>query len=358
MPLLVAGDGPILVVSYLDDAHPAALAHDGTPPLIESDVVSGPGITRKAGVLAACGALFGVEDDALPVTLVVETDRHAGSVALETWLETSGRRFSGAWWEAVDLPINAPAMFRAGMGRLVASVQATADRPPVEAVYAGVVQDIGHELALAIGGLKSSDAEVLLAGFYDDVSVPTIDEMADIDRIAPQVARWAAPGALAEAEVRADHIALGAFVAPALLVRELHVDDAGPYVATTATATVDIRLTPGQSPSAVLLALAHYLRERLPGVLVEPALTRQPGSGRLLQLAGLAELLPTLPVAPGDSPAGVIEASGVPNAGFATVARRAPDEPERVGLATIASGSDVLRSLVRAAARAVAPPPA
>jgi hypothetical protein len=354
MPLLVAGDGPVLVVSYLDDTHPAAAQHDGSPPEFIEEAASAPGLTRKAGVLAACGALFGAHAKPSAITLVVESDRHAGSNGLEAWLEQSGRRFSGAWWEVVDLPGVAPALFAASMGQLTVRVMVTA-RPMIEDVYAGVTPDLGYMLAAAMGGLKSADAEVLLPGFYDDVSIPVTSAIEDIERIAASIVPWAAPEGSATSDTRLDHLALGMFLAPSLTIREIMVAEAQPFLPAHASATIDARLTPGQSPNLILRMLTHYLRDRLPGAVIEPLIVRQPGSGRLLQTEGLGDLLPTLPIAPGDSPAGILEASGVPTAGFATVARRGPQEPERIALAAIASGSALLRSLAEATAPAGAP---
>jgi hypothetical protein len=236
------------------------------------------------------------------------------------------------------------------MGRLIVRVTAKRDRQRIEDVYAGVVLDLGHELALAVCALKSADSEVHLPGFYEDVNAPTGKEVEDIEQHAAGIVAWTTAandaGSIPDA-----HIALGAFIAPSLVVRELRLENPGPFLPQEASTVVDIRLLAGQSPYGVLLALTHQLRERLAGAVIEPLLVRQPGAGRLTQMLERIDSLPTLPIAPGDSPAGILDASGIPNVGFATVSRRGLSDAECVELTAIATSAETVRSLVHTAER-------
>src|SRR5690554_6063801 len=51
-PLLVAGNGPIAIVTYLDDNHPGAIAIPERPPDISGDMVLGAALERKAAAIA------------------------------------------------------------------------------------------------------------------------------------------------------------------------------------------------------------------------------------------------------------------------------------------------------------------
>ncbi len=58
----------------MDDADPFASSHSGQPPSFRDTSVSGPGILRKAGVVAAVAAELDPERGGR-YTLVVETDQ-------------------------------------------------------------------------------------------------------------------------------------------------------------------------------------------------------------------------------------------------------------------------------------------
>ncbi|MEZ4570345.1 MAG: hypothetical protein R2849_08460 [Thermomicrobiales bacterium] len=92
-PLVVAGDGPILLTTYMDDADPFASSQ---PPSFRDTAVSGPGILRKTGVVAAAAAELDPERGGR-FTLIVETDRNSGSQTLERWLGSDSHRYGSIW---------------------------------------------------------------------------------------------------------------------------------------------------------------------------------------------------------------------------------------------------------------------
>ena len=353
-PLLVAGAGPVLLVSYLDDAVlPSTVEEPSAPPRIVDDIAAGPGITRKAGVLAACGALLQRPD--APITLVIEADRHAGSSALEAWLRQSERRFSAGLWEAVDLPIPTPTLFRSANGIVRVWLRAVAGARPTETLYAGVLPDAGHRLAEALATMKSTDAEVLLPGFYDDVDPPSVADVANVEAVSDAIGAWLAGATRRyDGAMSASHLALGVFCAPSLFVRDLHMSDAGPYIAGNASATIEARIVPAQTPLGVVRAIHEFIERRLPGTTIEPLFLREAAEGRLIDLAGLGNSLPVLPNAPGDSPAGLLEANGVPTAGYALVGHSASASEERVTLPALLTGSTLLHTMADTAAAATA----
>jgi hypothetical protein len=347
MPLLVAGSGPVLLIAYLDDPNQAQAADDqadAPPPRIAGDVAIGEGVVRKAGVLAACSALLSAVAGSNPFTLIVEADRHAGSLALEAWLRVSGRRFGAALWEVVDLPLPAPILFRASNGVVRARIQINAHTRPIENLYAGVLPDAGHLLANALAAMKSTDLEVLLPRFYDDVAPPSDGDLHDVQEIAGQLGEWLA-GAVQEARepLTSNHLALGVFCAPALFVRDLQMRDAGSFISGTASATIEARILPGQSPAVVARAITDFMQRRLPGTQVETLYVREPARGTLIAAAVPDAALPVLPIGPGASPAGMLEGFGAATAGYAVVRRDAG--PERVALPNVSSGAQTLGAL-------------
>lgn len=347
MPLLVAGNGPVLLVTYLDDPHPTGEDTPAPPPRVSGETASGAGVTRKAGVLAACGALSLAGADA-PFTLVVEVDRHAGSAALDAWLRASGRRFSAALWEVVDLPIPVPTLFKEAFGVARMRVSARLHTRPVETLYAGVLSDAGHQLAAALAALKSPDLEVLLPRFYDEITPPGSGELRDVEAVSGAIGAWLTGVTRGDGEsLSATHLALGVFCAPALFVREFVMQDAGAFIASAASATIEARIMPGQTPVGVARAITDFMQRRLPGAEVETLVVRPPALGQLVEAAGLGEALPVLPAAPGDTPAGTLEGFGISTAGYAVVGRTPHGEAERVALPTIGAGAALLSALGR-----------
>src|SRR5690606_30020992 len=182
-PLVVAGNGPVLLVTYMDDADPYASSHSGQPPSFRDSFISGPGIIRKAGVIAAVAAQLhpGFEDS---FTLVIETDRNDGSRTLEEWLKSQPARFSAGIWEATDLPIAGPAIVHSASGRLTLRVSAHANHHYAEAHFGGAITDLGRALAQAVSDLVTEDHEVRLDGFYDGIALAdgqTINTLADLE---------------------------------------------------------------------------------------------------------------------------------------------------------------------------------
>lgn len=345
MPLVIAGNGPILITTFLDDPFPGAQQHDGSPPAMHDNIASAPGITRKAGVLAALGALFGSNNGQM-FTLAVEADRHAGSVAIERWLDRSGKRFVAGLCEAVDLPVPTPIIFPSAFGRMLVSITIERHSSIIEDTYGGVAPDLGHLLASVVATLKSSDAEVEVPGFYDTVLVPTSAEIDALDGVTQCVGTWLQSFSGANGDRPADrHNTMALFFAPAVAVRSLSVNDNGPFLPSTAQAHIDIRLTPGQQPAAVLRAVAERVRTIAPHGQVTALLSRPPVVGKLRDRVEPLAGVRIIALAPGSTPAGLLEERGTPTLGYAVVGRDAPSSVESVDLNRVLDGSSLLRSL-------------
>lgn len=345
-PLVVAGAGPILLVTYMDDADPFASSHSGQPPSFRESFISGPGILRKAGVVAAVAAhLHPDREDRF--TLIMETDRNAGSLTLERWLKAAPRQYSAGIWEVTDLPMLAPAIVHSASGRITLRVTAHANHHFAESLYGGVIPDLGHTLAHTLSSLVSEDHEVRLPGFYDGIRTPDEDAVATLQELAERTDAWLRRVAPGDVDLSSFHLTMGVYLAPAIVVRELHLSDPAPYLPVTGEAIVDFHLVPGQIARNIAQSAIAYFKERLPGATIEPLLIRPAVVGKS-NIAALRETYErVLPTVPSINPAGMIESFGIPTVGFASVGRNPENTSGRVSLDDAVNGARLIHALAR-----------
>jgi len=353
MTLVVVGDGPILLITHLDDPHPFAQVDDSGPPSMNGDTVSAPGITRKGGVMAALGAVLGDESTAERVTLVIESDRHDGSQAFSSWLDSNQRQYSAALCEIADLPVTAPALFLAATGLVTLRIILRDDSGPVERVYGGVHPDIGHQLVAALSALKSGDGEVLVPGFYDGVVTPEAEGLAALQRAASSVGAWLTRGAPpTEDQLSSSQLTLAAFLAPSIILRDLFLDGAGPHMASGATAVIEARIMPGQDAETIARSISDFVLTRIPDATIETLLLQPAAMAGAFDAIELSNIAPMFPVAAGNSPAELLNAAAIPTLGFSTVSRDPASFDEHVSLASIAEHSRMIQALTRLVADA------
>lgn len=345
-PLVVAGTGPILVVSYIDDIDPGAIAHDGVPPVFEDGVVSAPGILRKAGLIAATAGATHPDNGAYATTLVIETDRYWGSNTLRSWLRDSNRHFDAAIWEATDLPIPAPVVIHSAFGRLQVRVRTTAAHDHVLAMYGGVVADVGTGLATALAELVSPDHEVRLDGFYDTVLVPDTEGLAVLADMAEEIKAGLDRISPESTSLPTLHLVMGVFFAPSLVVRELRTQVSEPYLPRSAEAMIDIQIMPGQSADTVLAALKRHFQDRLPQLEITPLLIRPAMVGQFDLDTLRAKFERVILNGPGPNPAGLIASFGIPTVGYAGVGSGGTSGANQVDLQAIQSGASLVRELI------------
>jgi hypothetical protein len=344
MPLIIAGNGPVMVVSHIDSLNMSEFQAEPGPPEIRNDIAHGPGVVRKAGVLAAAGSLL-CDAAACPITLVIEADRHQGSRAVEAWLSEVKPLVQAAVVESVDLPVDAPAIYRGAAGLLVATIELPASAPLSLEVYRSVLPDIGHQLAEILSALKSRDAEVMLPSFYDGVEPPEQSEMDTLRSVATTVGARLASTPDAEDLLPAAHLTLGMFATPSLTIREMHFSVLADHGGIGASATIEVRLMPGQSIDAAEASLRSFVAERTPHATITVVL-RRPAARGVDALIIPEEVGATrLPVAPGNSPAGLIEARGIATLGFQTISPGTDPTSEQSSLADILNGAEFIRRI-------------
>lgn len=343
-PLLIAGTGPIAVVVYLDDNHPAAIAIPERPPEISGDLVQGAGLERKASIIAHLATMLSQPEIASKMTLFVESDRQSGSHTLEEWLATSHRRVSAAAWEATDLPLTPPVLIRSATGTIIARLTLNASRRRTEPVYGTVLPDLGIALSNLLTSLKSADDEVLIEGFYDGINSPESDELDVLIKVGPGVSRWLGAVAGDERELSTSHMTLGMFCAPSAIVREISMHSAGDYLPESASAIVEIQLLPGQSADQTLEMVRAQVQTGPFELEVEPLLVRPPvAASQKIRLPGGVS---TLSIAPGLTPASCFARAGIPTVGYAVVGRITSQEIPGVSIGSIADASHFLEHLV------------
>lgn len=344
-PLVVAGEGRIAIITYLDDSHPDVTPDSGQqPPTIASGIAHGVGIERKAGVVAAIAPLLTDPELARHLTLIVETDRHTGSHSLERWLTTHAASFNIALWETVDLPLTPPVLVRSATGTLLVELQILSARERVEALYGGVLPDIGFSLGQFVGSLKTADEEVRLPGFYDgivDLSDTALDALV---AVAPGVSDWLRKIAAEERNLLTSHMTLGLFCAPALRVRSMSVEDFTPYLPPNASALIECQLMPGQQPQEIIAAIRDRAAELPFPVEMQAHLTRSPVSANDA-LDGFSDIS-SIPIAPGPSPASLFDEIGIATLGYAVVGRATNRDQHGMALDAIEEGSTFILSLV------------
>ncbi len=348
MPMLVAGTGPILLITHLDDPHPLAQSATFGPPAMDGDVVIAPGITRKAAVLSAIGAVLGNDSIAELVTLVVETDRHEGSRAFAHWFDSVDWNFDAAVYEVADLPIPAPALYVAASGLVAMRITISDDENPIERVYGGVRTDVGHQLASLIAATKSPDGEVLIPDFYEGVITPKDEELAALQQVASSVGAWVNRGTPpSENGLSPLHLTLGSFITPSITVRNVQIDGNGPYLANRASAIVEARIMPGQDAAAIQRAISRFALDAIPTANVETLLIRAAAKSSSFDANELDRIATVIPIAAGNSPAGLLDTVLIPTLGFSTVWRDPAIKDERVTLSSIAEHDQIIQNIVR-----------
>lgn len=344
-PLIVAGAGQVGIVTYLDDSHPDSIDQTSSPPSFDEGMVRAAGIERKAGVVSAVSTLLaypGLRDE---LTIIVETDRHAGSRAIESWLARERPSLSTVWCEVVDLSLNPPVVVKTATGRLVVRIDLQSARVHVESTYGGVLPDIGFALASMLSALKTSDEVVQLDGFYDGILSPDEEGFESLLAIAPQLSDWLRSVAQGERNLATSHMTLGIFCAPSVMIQDLQVMRDPPYLPDSAFAIVEFHLMPGQTVQRTLETLQTHVQNSPFAATLTALLARSPcTASEAIQLpAGTA----TLPVAPGPTPAALFLDQGINCAGYAVVGRRAAGGEDGVSLDTIVEGAQFLLSLAQ-----------
>ena len=136
-------------------------------------------------------------------------------------------------------------------------------RPLHDGHYGSWAPSPAVEIARLIASLRDDSGRILIPHFYDAVRPPTPAEKAALAALPPVESPLAHD--LGIVPITHERLA-NSYFRPTLNVRAIHVGDEGANaanaVATQASASIDFRLTPGETPGDVKALTEHYLAGR------------------------------------------------------------------------------------------------
>lgn len=225
----------------------------------------------KAAIIGLLAAYDAVQAMHLPLSINVkflfEGEEEAGSPHLSTILAEHAEKLKADLYVICDGPTNQngdPQILFGSRG--VLPVQITAfgpNRPLHSGHYGNWAPNPIVEIAQLISKLRTTDAEITIPGFYKPVRPLTPSEQAALKKVPEIDAQLKTELGLGRTE---GHAPLAEqIMKPSLNVDRIEGGGSGPNPAnaipSSATAYVDFRLVPDQTPEIVKQQLESYLRE-------------------------------------------------------------------------------------------------
>lgn len=220
------------------------------------------------GVLAALDALRAIGGTpSVNLKLFLDGEEEAGSPHLRAILERHRERLAADAWLFCDGPVHQSRRMQLFFGvRGVVTLEMTV-YGPAQALHSGHygnwAPNPALRLARLLAELRDADGRIRIDAFGDDVRPPTDTERAALATV-PDV-EASLRDSLALGETEAGPIAAG-ILRPALNVRGLRAGEVGERAAnavpTEATASIDFRLVPEQTPEKVRERLEAHLAAR------------------------------------------------------------------------------------------------
>lgn len=134
-------------------------------------------------------------------------------------------------------------------------------RPLHDGHYGSWAPSPAVEIAYLIASLRAENGDIKIPGFYDDVQPPTEADKVALAALPPVEDQLKHDLGLAQAATTAR--LADSYFRPTLNVRSIHVGDAGPNAANaipiSASASIDFRLVPGETPQRVRKLFDAYL---------------------------------------------------------------------------------------------------
>jgi len=250
----------------------------------------------KAPIVALLAALDALKDARIPLSanfkFFLEGEEEAGSPHLEQFLETYSARLKGDLWLLFDGPVHQSRRMQVYFGaRGVTGVELTAFGPTRRlhsGHYGNWAPNPGIELARLLSTMRDDEGQILIPGFLDDVRKVTETE---------RKALAAAPDVDAElrkelgiAKSEGSESLLESLMRPALNIRGLSSGDVGAKatnsIPTEASASIDLRLVPDQTPERVkTLFEDHVRRQGFTIIREDPNREARAKTPRLLKVA-------------------------------------------------------------------------
>ena len=227
----------------------------------------------KAPIIALLSALDALRAAAIPLSVnlkfFLEGEEEAGSPHLEKILEKHAGRLKGDVWLLFDGPVHQTRRMQIYFGaRGVLGLDITtygASRRLHSGHYGNWAPNPVVELAQLVSSMRDAEGRIRIAGFSDDVR-PLTDSEREAVAAAPDVdAMLRAELGLARTEGAGESL-LETLMRPALNLRGMSGGDVGSRatnsIPTEATASIDFRLVPDQTPEKVRSRVEEHVRRQ------------------------------------------------------------------------------------------------
>jgi acetylornithine deacetylase/succinyl-diaminopimelate desuccinylase-like protein len=227
----------------------------------------------KAPIIALLATLDAMRAQALPLSVnlkfFLEGEEEAGSPHLERLLETYSGRLKGDLWLLFDGPVHQTRRMQIYFGaRGITEVEITT-YGPVRRLHSGHYGNWAPnpvvELAHLVAGLRDTEGRILISGFSDDVRPLSATERRAISAAPDVDASIRRELGLARSEGAGESL-LETLMRPALNLRGIAGGNVGASatnsIPTEATASIDFRLVPDQTPERVRTRLEAHLRKQ------------------------------------------------------------------------------------------------
>ena len=237
----------------------------------------------KSPIVAFLAAIDALEAKKIPlrtnIKVFLEGEEENGSPHLETMLRTHAEKLRGDLWIFADGPVHQSRAMQVYYGvRGVTTMELTTFGPS-RALHSGHYGNWAPnpivELTALIASMRDPEGRILIEGFFDDVRPLSDEEKTAIARIPAIDSALREELALGRSEAANATLAERISI-PALNVRGIAGGAVGERSAnaipTRATASIDFRLVPDQTPQSVIAKVrSHLVRNGFHVVGTEPS---------------------------------------------------------------------------------------
>lgn len=265
----------LLLYGHYDVQPPEPLTDWESPPFdpeIRGDRLYGRGTADDKGQVLAClMAIRAVVDLGLQpsvnVKVLFEGEEEKGSPNLQGFARGNGELLRADIGLAIDgnrHQSDKPTLIFGVRGGLWVEILLTTSEREMHVSYEGVARDAGQEMLRILSSLKGDDGLVSLSGYYDDIVPPSPLELACLEKLrfdmGVLVRESGNPAATGFDSVE---LYRRMMFTPTLTVTGLSAGYVGKgskaAIPTQASAKLDIRLAPDQSPAKILRSLKEHL---------------------------------------------------------------------------------------------------
>ncbi len=234
----------------------------------------------KAPIVALLAALDALREAAIPLSVnlkfFLEGEEEASSPHLEKILEKNAARLKGDVWLLFDGPVHPTRRMQIYFGaRGVLGLEITtygASRRLHSGHYGNWAPNPVVELAQLVSSMRDTEGRIRIAGFSDDVRALTDAERDAVAAAPDRDAMLREELGLARTEGAGESL-LETLMRPALNLRGISGGDVGPRatnsIPTEATASIDFRLVPDQTPEKVRARVEEHIRRQGYAILRE-----------------------------------------------------------------------------------------